>query len=99
MSYVMPHPLPTVVIIGPPWPRSGAARVIKNQIDYYRVRGFHTVFVVVPFHRAFMRSSPVWSEIIEGIQELEADTSFVAPLEENRYKAAKYTASLRHGFR
>jgi len=89
----------TVVIVGPPWPRSGAARVIKNQIDYYRVRGFHTVFVVVPFHRAFMRSSPIWDEISEGIQELGAHKSFVAPLEKNRYIAAKYTASLRHAFR
>ena len=89
----------TVVIVGPPWPRSGAARVIQNQIGYYRVRGFHTVFVAVPFHRAFMRSSPVWNEISEGIQELGAHKSFVAPLEENRYNAAKYTASLRHAFR
>jgi glycosyltransferase involved in cell wall biosynthesis len=89
----------TVVIVGPPWPRSGAARVMKNQMDYYRARGFHTVFVVVPFHRAFMRSSPVWDEIREGIHELGAHKSFLAPLEENRYKAAKYTASLRHAFR
>src|ERR1700687_2522036 len=89
----------TVVIVGPPWPRSGAARVFQTQIDYYRGRGFYTVFVVVPFHRAFMRSSPIWDEIGEGIQELGAHKSFVATLEENRYKAAKYTASLRHGFR
>lgn len=89
----------TVVIVGPPWPRSGAARVIENQIDYYRGRGFHTVFVVVPFHRAFMRSSPIWDEISEGIQELGAHNSFAAPLEEKRYNAAKCTASLRHAFR
>ncbi len=95
----MPHPPPTVVIIGPPWPRSGAARVVKNQIDYYRARGFYTVFVVVPFHRAFMRSSPLWNEITDGIQELGAHKSFVAPLETHRYNAAKYTASLRHAFR
>lgn len=95
----MPHPPPTVVIIGPPWPRSGAARVVKNEIDYYRARGFHTVFVVVPFHRAFMRSSPLWKEINEGVQELGAHKSFAAPLEQNRYNAAKYTTSLRHAFR
>jgi len=89
----------TVVIVGPPWPRSGAARVIQNQIDYYRARGFHTVFVAVPFHRAFMRSSTIWDEIGKGIQELGAHKSFVAPLEEKRYNAAKYTASLRHAFR
>ncbi len=96
---VMPHPPQAVVIIGPPWPRSGAARVIKNQIDYYRARGFYTVFVVVPFHRAFMRSSPLWNEMNEGIQELGAHKSFVAPLEQRRYNAAKYTASFRHAFR
>jgi glycosyltransferase involved in cell wall biosynthesis len=89
----------TVVIVGPPWPRSGAARVMENQIDYYRGRGFHTVFVVVPFHRVFMRSNPVWEEISEGIQELGAHNSFAAPLEEKRYNAAKCRASLRHAFR
>lgn len=91
------HP-PSVVIVGPPYPRSGAALVIKSQIDYYRVRGFNTVLVIVPFHRAFMRSSPLWDEIGEGIRELGAHRSFVAPLDENRYKMAKYTASMRHVF-
>jgi len=89
----------TVVLVGPPWPRSGAARVIENQIDYYRGRGFCTVFVVVPFHRAFMRSSPIWGEVNEGIQELGAHHCFAAPLEEKRYDIAKWAASLRHGFR
>ena len=90
---------PSVIIIVPPWPRSGAARVMKNQIDYYRARGFQTVLVVVPFHRAFMQSSPIWQGITEGIQELGADQLFVAPLEPNRYSSAKYTSSLRHAFR
>jgi glycosyltransferase involved in cell wall biosynthesis len=89
----------TVVIIGPPWPRSGSTRIIENQIDYYRARQFQTVLVVVPFHRAFMRSSPVWNEIVEGMRELGADKLFMGPLEETRYKAAKYTSSLRHAFR
>jgi glycosyltransferase involved in cell wall biosynthesis len=92
-------PPSTVVIVGPPWPRSGAGRVIKNQIDHYRLRGFHTVFVAVPFHPAFMRSSPVWDEISEGLQELGADNLFAAPLDVKRYIAAKYVASLRHAFR
>jgi glycosyltransferase involved in cell wall biosynthesis len=73
--------------------------VIKNQIDYYRARGLYTVLVVVPFHPAFMGSSLQWNEIIEGIQELGADKSFMAPLEQNRYSAAKYTSSVRHAFR
>ena len=37
------------IIVGPPWPRSGTARVIQNQIRYYRERGFFTVFIAVPF--------------------------------------------------
>lgn len=90
---------PTVVIVGPPWPRSGASRIIRNQIDYYRAHRFQTVLVVVPFHRAFMQSSPVWNEVVAGLPELGADKSFVAPLEESRYKAAKYTSSLRLAFR
>ena len=90
---------PTVVIIGPPWPRSGAAWVIKNQIDYYCARGFNTVLVIVPFHRWFMGTNPVWQEVIEGFQEMGARGLFVAPLEERRYKAAKYTTSIFHAFR
>lgn len=93
-----PQP-PTVVIIGPPWPRSGAARVMKNQIDYYHFRGYHTVFVVVPFHRYFMRDCPVWQELRDGIQELGADQFFIAPLDKASYKSAKLRTSLRHAFR
>lgn len=90
---------PTVVVIGPPWPRSGAAWVIKNQIDYYRARGFETVLVIVPFHRWFMRTNPVWEDVIEGFQELGAQRLFMAPLERGRYRAAKYTTSIFHAFR
>jgi polysaccharide biosynthesis protein PslH len=88
-----------VIIIGPPWPRSGTARVIQNQIDYYRQRGFHTFFVAVPFHHLYMQSKPIWDQLNEGIQDLGADQIFVAALELKRYKAARYIASLRHAFR
>ncbi len=90
---------PQVVIVGAPYARSGTALVIKNQIDYYRVRGYHTVLVIVPFHRAFMRSSPIWDEIGEGIRELGAHRSFLAPLDKDRYQLTKYIASMRHVFR
>jgi glycosyltransferase involved in cell wall biosynthesis len=90
---------PTVIIVAPPWPRSGTARVIQNQIEYYRQRGFRTFFVAVPFHWAYMKTSPVWDDIAEGIQDLGADQAFFAVLEPGRYHAAKYIASLRHGFR
>jgi glycosyltransferase involved in cell wall biosynthesis len=89
----------TVVIVAPPWPRSGAAWVIKNQIAYYRMRGFSTALVVVPFHRWFMRENPVWEEVEQGFAELGAESLFLAPLEQRGYKTAKYTASLRHAFR
>jgi glycosyltransferase involved in cell wall biosynthesis len=89
----------TVVILAPPYPRSGAARVVQNQIEFYRSRGFRTVLVIVPFHRWFMRSNPVWEDLAEGIGEFGAHKAFIAPLDEKRYKAAKYTASLRHFFR
>lgn len=89
----------TVVIVAPPWPRSGAAWVIKNQIDYYRTRGFNTILLIVPFHRWFMRENPVWKDVNQGFLELGADELFVAPLERRRYAAAKFTASLRHAFR
>jgi glycosyltransferase involved in cell wall biosynthesis len=46
-----------------------------------------------------MRGNPIWDEIKEGIEELGADRTFTAPLEEGRYKIAKYKASLRHAFR
>lgn len=90
---------PSVIIIGPPWPRSGTARVIQNQIDYYRQRGFHTFFVAVPFHHLYMQSKPIWIELNEGIQDLGADQILVAALELKSYKAAKYSASLRYAFR
>ena len=87
------------MIVGPPWPRSGAARVIQNQIDHYRARGFCTVFVAVPFHWVYTRSSPIWDEIDDGIREIGADRMFVAPIDKSRYHAAKFTASIRHPFR
>ncbi len=46
-----------------------------------------------------MRSNPVWEELQEGIAEFGAHKAFIAPLDEKRYKAAKYTSSLRHFFR
>jgi len=89
----------TVLIVAPPWPRSGAAWVIKNQIDYYRMRGFSTALVIVPFHRWFMRGNLIWEDIELGFAGLGAEKLFMAPLEERGYKAAKYTTSLRHAFR
>jgi hypothetical protein len=70
-----------VIIIAPPWPRSGTARVIQNQMDHYRHRWFRTFCVGVPFHWAYMKTSPIWDDITEGIQDLGANQAFIAALE------------------
>ena len=90
---------PAVIIVGPPWPRSGTARVIQNQIHYYRERGFSTVFIAVPFlwHSIHVAQNP--REMIEGLNELGADRMFLATIDQKIYTAAKYKASLRHAFR
>src|ERR1700687_1700447 len=84
-----------VIIVGPPWPRSGTARVIQNQIQYYRERGFYTVFIAVPFFWYYMYVK----EMIDGMNELGADRVITATLEKKRYAAAKIRASVRHAFR
>jgi glycosyltransferase involved in cell wall biosynthesis len=88
-----------VVIVGPPWPRSGTARVIQNQINYYRERGFYTVFIGVPFLWYFIGLAHRSKELLEGIDELGADRIFTATLDQRGYDIAKYKASLRHAFR
>jgi polysaccharide biosynthesis protein PslH len=90
---------PAVMIVGPPWPRSGTARVIQNQIQYYRERGFFTVFIAVPFLWYSIYVDQNCKEMIEGRNELGADRAFTATLEQKGFNAAKYKASLRHGFR
>jgi polysaccharide biosynthesis protein PslH len=89
---------PAVIIVGPPWPRSGTARVIQNQICYYRGRGFFTVFIVVPFAWHFIHVSQNPKEIMEGLNELGADRVCMATLDQKAYNAAKYKASVRHAF-
>src|SRR5271165_2185488 len=87
---------PAVIIVGPPWPRSGTARVIQNQIHYYRERGFFTVFIAVPFLWYMIHISRDPRQMLEGLNELGADRMFMATFEEKRYNAAKYKASIRH---
>jgi len=93
---------PAVIIVGPPWPRSGTARVIQNQIQYYRERGFFTVFIAVPFFWYYIhvaQNPKELREMTEGMKELGADRLITATLEQKRYTAAKYKASIRHAFR
>jgi polysaccharide biosynthesis protein PslH len=88
-----------VIIIGPPWPRSGTARVMQSQIDYYRTRGYQTVFICVPVHCSFTQDHSDWEDIKVGINELGADHAFFATINKRRFVAAKYWAWARHGFR
>ena len=90
-------PSPAVVIVGPPWPRSGTARVIQNQIDYYRERGYFSALIAVPF--LWYHVGQDLEDTVEAMAELGADRIFGAVLEPKRYNAAKYRASLRHVFR
>lgn len=88
-----------VIIVGPPWPRSGTARVMQNQIDYYRNRGFVTVFICVPIHCSFTETHSDWESIQIGMRELGADHTFFAPIDRRRFVTSKYMAWVRHRFR
>jgi len=91
---------PAVLIVAPPWERSGTARVIQNQIEYYRSRGYFTVFIAVATNRQYMRdNAKFWDTFQDGIQDVGADHVSIAALERSRYVRAKYTASIRHGLR
>jgi glycosyltransferase involved in cell wall biosynthesis len=87
---------PAVIITGPPWPRSGTARVIQNQIQYYRARGYFTVFISVPFLQYLVYVDS--SELIDGLNELGADQVFMATLNQKALTAAKYSVLVRHAF-
>src|SRR5579863_566447 len=90
---------PAVIIVGLPWPRSGTARVMQNQVDYYRSHGYLTVFVCVPINCSWIESNPEWDDIKEGILELGADYVAMAPINYQRFITTKYTAWVRHAFR
>jgi len=88
-----------VIIVGPPWPRSGTARLLRNQINYYRQRGFFTTFISVPFSWYLVSPDQGSKKTAEGMDELGADRMLSATLEQKRYNAAKYKTSVRHAFR
>ena len=90
---------PAVIILGPPLPRTGAGRVMQNQVEFYRSRGYATVFVCVPIHCSFVETHPDWQDIRQGIQELGADNAFLAPVNDRSFKIGKYVGWLEHAFR
>lgn len=93
------HDTPAVLILGPPWPRSGTALVIQNQIEYYRKRGYATAFVCVPIHCSFTEDYSDWNRIKAGMGELGADHTFYATIDARRFTAAKYATWAKHLFR
>lgn len=78
------------VIVGPPWPRSGTARVLQNQVEYYRARGYLTILICVPVHCFYTEDFPEWAEIKDGMREIGADHTFFAPVDSRRFSTAKY---------
>jgi polysaccharide biosynthesis protein PslH len=90
---------PVVIIVGPAWPRCGTARVMQNQIEFYRNRGYFTLFICVPLHSSYTGTHPDWDDIKTGMQELGADQLFVATISNSRFLTAKYRAWIRHAFR
>ncbi len=90
---------PAVLILGPPWPRSGTGRVIQNQVDFYRSRGYFVVFIAVPIHCSFTEDHPDWDELKTGMREFGADETFYAHIDPKRFAIAKYTEMLKLHFR
>lgn len=89
----------TVVIVGPPWPHSGTARVIQNQVEFYRERGYSTIFICVPIHCSYTETYPEWGEIESGLKEIGADRAFFARINSRRFALAKYLTWIRRGLR
>jgi polysaccharide biosynthesis protein PslH len=90
---------PTVVIVGPPWPHGGSSRVFQNQIEYYKDRGYATIFLCVPLHCSYTNEYPEWNEIKAGFQELAADQMFFAAINRRRFIRSKYVSWIRHALR
>ena len=88
-----------VVIVGAAFPRSGTASVMRNQIEFYRSRGYVTVFICVATHCSLVESNPDWQNIRDGIQELGADQTFFAAIDNRRFKILKYATWVEHAFR
>jgi polysaccharide biosynthesis protein PslH len=90
---------PAVVIVGPPWPKSGTSRVIQNQIEFYRSRGFLTVFVAVAIQGNYFRDGKAWDAFKEHAHELGADHVAIAALNRRLHTVTKVTGTVRHALR
>ena len=90
---------PAVVILGPPFPRSGTASVMHTQIEFYRSRGYVTVFVCVATHCSLVETNPDWQNIRDGFRELGADQTVFAVIDNRRFTILKYVTWVEHLFR
>jgi hypothetical protein len=97
-AHTQPRPQ-TVIIVGPPWPHSGTARLMQNQVEYYRSRGFRTIFLCVPIHCSYTDDYSEWDQIKAGMQEIGADEIYFAPINQRKFLREKYVAWMRHAFR
>ena len=88
-----------VLIVGAAFPRSGTASVMRNQVEYYRSRGYVTVFLCVATHCSLLESNPDWQNIRDGMEELGADHTFFAAIDERKFKILKYFTWIQKGFR
>jgi polysaccharide biosynthesis protein PslH len=90
---------PAVIVVGPPWPKSGTSRVIQNQIEFYRSRGFFTVFVAVAIQGNYFRDGKAWDAFKEHAHELGADHVAIAALNKRLHTVTKVTGTVRHALR
>jgi glycosyltransferase involved in cell wall biosynthesis len=71
---------------------------MQNQIEFYRARGYLTVFICVPVHCSYTETYSDWDEIKSGMQEIGADHIFFAPINDRRFIFEKYSGWVRHRF-
>lgn len=91
-----PSVKPAVIIVGPPWPNSGTSRVIQNQIEFYRSRGFFTVFVAVAIQGNYFRNGKAWDAFNEHSHNLGADHVAIAAIGRTLHNVTKVTGTVRH---
>jgi len=72
---------------------------MRNQIEFYRSRGYVTVFVCVATHCSLVETNPDWQNIRDGILELGADQTFFAPIDNRRFRILKYVTWVEQLFR
>ena len=86
---------PHAVIVSPPWPRGGTARIVQSQVEYYRSRGYRTIVICAPLQCWWDAAYPEWTTVHEGMAELGADLVYDAAVDGRRFTLGKYLTWLR----